>query len=59
MSSKFAPEAVRPEVLRGLEQGSADAERRLVKATKQAEAAQTELDRLKKALPQAAAQPLV
>ncbi|KAF7361982.1 Structural maintenance of chromosomes protein 4 [Mycena venus] len=52
MSSKFAPEAVRPEVLRELEQEAADDEKRLDKATKEAQAAETELDRLKRAVPE-------
>jgi structural maintenance of chromosome 4 len=52
MSSKFAPEAVRPEVLRALEQDSAEAERRLEQAIKEAQAAEMELDRLKTAVPE-------
>ncbi|KAJ7045435.1 hypothetical protein C8F04DRAFT_1173499 [Mycena alexandri] len=52
MSSKFAPEAVRPEVLRALEQESAEAERRLEQATRDAQASETELDRLKRAVPE-------
>ncbi|KAF8210152.1 RecF/RecN/SMC protein [Mycena galopus ATCC 62051] len=52
MSSKFAAEAVRPEVLRALEQEAADAEKRLQKATTEAQDAQTELDRLKRAVPE-------
>ncbi|KAJ7783053.1 RecF/RecN/SMC [Mycena metata] len=44
MSSKFAPEA--------LEQESADAERRLEQATRDAQASETELDRLRRAVPE-------
>ncbi|KAJ7188350.1 RecF/RecN/SMC [Mycena filopes] len=52
MSSKFAPEAVPPEVLRALEQDSAEAERRLEQATREAQASETELDRLRRAVPE-------
>ncbi|KAJ7132829.1 RecF/RecN/SMC [Mycena crocata] len=52
MSSKFAPEAVRPEVLRSIEQEAADAERRLEHATREAQTAEAELDRLKRAAPE-------
>ncbi|KAJ7262256.1 RecF/RecN/SMC [Mycena haematopus] len=52
MSSKFAAEAVRPEVLRALEQDSADAEKRLQKAATEEQDAAMELDRLKKAVPE-------
>jgi structural maintenance of chromosome 4 len=52
MSSKFAAEAVRPEVLRALEQDFAEAEKRLEKATTEAQAAEMELNKLKKAVPE-------
>ncbi|KAJ7680246.1 RecF/RecN/SMC [Mycena polygramma] len=52
MSSKFAPEAVRPEVLRSLEQESSEAEKRLDEATKEMHTAEIELDRLKRAIPE-------
>ncbi|KAJ7703280.1 RecF/RecN/SMC [Mycena rosella] len=52
MSSKFAPEAVAPEVLRALEQESADAERRLDQATRELQAAEAELDTLRRAIPE-------
>ncbi|KAJ6475290.1 RecF/RecN/SMC [Mycena vitilis] len=52
MSSKFAPEAVRPEVLRSLEQESSEAEKRLDEATKEMHTAEMELDRLKRAIPE-------
>jgi structural maintenance of chromosome 4 len=52
MSSKFTPEAVSPETLRALEQESAEAERRLDIVTKRVQAAETELDDLKRAIPQ-------
>lgn len=52
MSSKFAPEAVRPEVLRALEQDSAEAEKHLELATKAAQAAEMELDKLRRSIPE-------
>ncbi|KAJ6499379.1 RecF/RecN/SMC [Mycena sanguinolenta] len=52
MSSKFAPEAVRPEVLRALEQDLADAEKHLQKATTEEQEAAMDLDKLKKAVPE-------
>ncbi|KAJ7733746.1 RecF/RecN/SMC protein [Mycena maculata] len=52
MSSKFAPEAVRPEVLRALEQEANDADKRLDLAMKQVQAAEAELDSLKRAVPE-------
>ncbi|KAJ6593824.1 RecF/RecN/SMC [Mycena capillaripes] len=52
MSSKFAPEAVRPEVLRALEQDSAEAEKHLEQATREAQAAEMELDKLKRSIPE-------
>ncbi|KAJ7096401.1 RecF/RecN/SMC [Mycena epipterygia] len=52
MSSKFAPEAVRPEVLRVLEQESAEAEKRLDQVTKEVQTAEAERDRIRKALPE-------
>ncbi|KAJ7462205.1 RecF/RecN/SMC [Mycena galericulata] len=52
MSSKFTPEAVRPEVLRALEQESTESERRFELATKEVQAAEAELDRLRRAVPE-------
>ncbi|KAJ6586845.1 RecF/RecN/SMC [Mycena vulgaris] len=52
MSSKFAPEAVPPEVLRNLQQESDEAEKRLEQATKEVQAAESELDRLRRAGPE-------
>jgi structural maintenance of chromosome 4 len=52
MSSKFAPEAVSPEVLRALEQESTAAERALDQVMNVIQSAETELDRLKKAAPE-------
>ncbi|KAJ7209498.1 RecF/RecN/SMC [Mycena pura] len=52
MSSKFAPEAVRPEVLTALEEELAKAERHLEQATKEAQATETELENLKRAVPE-------
>ncbi|KAJ7647405.1 RecF/RecN/SMC [Roridomyces roridus] len=51
MSSKFTPDAVSPDVLRGLEQESADAERRLDIVTKRVQEAESELEDLKRAVP--------
>ncbi|KAJ6609837.1 RecF/RecN/SMC [Mycena sp. CBHHK59/15] len=52
MSSKFTAEAVRPEVLRALEQESSDAERRLEQVMDTFQTAETELERLKKVAPE-------
>lgn len=52
MSSKFAPETVRPEVLTALEEELAKAERHLTEATKEAQTTEAELENLKRALPE-------
>jgi structural maintenance of chromosome 4 len=52
MSSKFAGEAVRPEVIQQYERDSADAQRHLEQATQEAREAEVELDRLKKLGPE-------
>ncbi|KAJ7497217.1 RecF/RecN/SMC [Mycena latifolia] len=52
MSSKFAPEAVAPEVLRALQQESDEAEGRLKKAMKDVQEAEAELESLRRAVPE-------
>ncbi|KAJ7072399.1 RecF/RecN/SMC [Mycena amicta] len=52
MSSKFAPEAVGPEVLRGLETNLADAEKCLDSASRDAQSLEIELDKLRRAVPE-------
>lgn len=52
MSSKFAAEAVRPEVMQQYEKDSEDAVRKLAQATEEASKAEAEVDRLKKLGPE-------
>ncbi|KAJ7084309.1 RecF/RecN/SMC [Mycena belliarum] len=52
MSSKFAPEAVAPEVLRALQKESDEAEERLRQAIGEAQKAEEELDSLRRAIPE-------
>jgi len=52
MSSKFATETVRPEVIQQYERDSAEALRNLEQATQEARQAETELERLKRSGPE-------
>ncbi|KAJ3576089.1 hypothetical protein NP233_g661 [Leucocoprinus birnbaumii] len=52
MSSKFAAEAIRPEVIQQYERDNADAQKKLEEATQEVRQAESELDRLKKLGPE-------
>ncbi|KAF7298253.1 SMC hinge domain-containing protein [Mycena chlorophos] len=52
MSSKFAPQAVGPEVMRGLEADLAEADKHLNTATAKVQSLETELDGLRRAVPE-------